>query len=153
MDHLDFGVAPGLSLRPDVLDPVSYWYGDGEKTEDVYPVVFRLPKGRGFLAGACDTCCSPAEVPFYAGIDRTVWETEDDAARYARDEADRLASILADDGNTWLEAQRQGYNDGENGEEASPPSDEHFAEAYMEEYRLGQKHALAVADRIRGRTA
>lgn len=128
-----------VSLRAQVGEPIRYWYDGGEEeTEDVYPVIFRLPAGRGYLAGACDITCLLREIPDYTVIDRCREASEDEAWRAAKAMADRCAHDLAEDGQRWLDAYAMGREAGETGGEADPPSDDHFSERYQEGYEDGQ---------------
>lgn len=67
---------------------VGYYAGDHYVSDMLQPIVARLPKGRGFLAGwtmGTGMC---------AALDATIWDTAEDAARAAHDEAERDAERM-----------------------------------------------------------
>ena len=66
------------------------WFTDEYQSETIRGVVFRLPHGRGFLAG-----WSMGE-GMASAVDRYVWDDEKDAARAADDMAERAAERAAE---------------------------------------------------------
>lgn len=66
-------------------------YNYSDCGETVLPIVARLPRSRGFLAGytlGAGMC---------AGLDSHIWDNAEDAARAAHDEAQRFAEMQTDE--------------------------------------------------------
>lgn len=75
-------------------------HGTPDPSGDVYrPIVARLPRGRGYLAGY--TMGGAGMVGF---LERYVWDTIEDAALAAHDAAERAAEVAREDGAAfWAE--------------------------------------------------
>lgn len=86
--------------------PDGYYYNDHGET--MKPIVARLPHGRGFLAGYTmgDGMAS--------GLDRTLWDSEEEAARAAHDLAESMAERqreYEEEENERLRAEEEGEGD------------------------------------------
>jgi hypothetical protein len=72
------------------LADITGYYIDSYEDETLQPIVARLPNGRGFLAGYT------MGNSMASALDGTIWETIEDAARAAHDEAKTAAENSRD---------------------------------------------------------
>lgn len=127
----------GFDLRPvRTFDPITWWYGGGETTDPFYPVVLRLPRSRGFLAGwtmGKGMC---------ATIEPDIYETEEEAIRAAEHEANRMAEQEADERAADDAAWDAGRKDGERGDASR--SEEYRECDHQERYEEGFEHGREI---------